>query len=108
MDRLMVDMAIKLQVRSGAGSGGGSLGTSRVSHRDESKVVDEHESNDNADADRAGTTVIEANIEDELGLNEGTAQELLDEHTEEALMMNPTPCDTIHQSENRSPWSVHN
>lgn len=85
MDRLMIDMAIKLQVRSAAGTSGTGLSALHASQqRDESKLADDR---------------------DASAVKERTATELIEEFTEEAEIVNATPADVIPNS-NRSPFGI--
>ncbi|CAE7502652.1 UGAT, partial [Symbiodinium necroappetens] len=92
MDRLMVDMAIKLQVRPPGTSGGTKEPSAMHSEkRDESKI-DGHEQ----DVGTAKETDISkelAELSEELPVNEATANELVQERTEEGEAMSVTPYD---------------
>ncbi|CAE7349616.1 unnamed protein product [Symbiodinium sp. CCMP2592] len=84
MDRLMVDMAIKLQVRPPGTAGGtntfaASHASQQSQQRDESKQVDH-------DHDPDALKESTEDVADELGLNERTANELLEERTEDGDM----------------------
>jgi len=87
MDRLMVDMAIKLQVRPPGTSGGTKDYSAMHSEkRDESKIaesVDDHEHD-------VGT-VKETEVSEELAVNEKTVNELMTEHTDEAETLTANP-----------------
>ncbi|CAE7874890.1 unnamed protein product [Symbiodinium necroappetens] len=103
MDRLMVDMAIKLQVRPPGTAGGtntfaASHASQQSQQRDESKQVDH-------DQDHDALKESTEDVADELGLNERTANELLEERTEEGETLATTPYG-INPSENRSPSAV--
>jgi len=90
MDRLMVDMAIKLQVRPPGTSGGTKDYSAMHSEkRDESKI-DCHEQ----DVGNAKETEISeelAEVSEELPMNEATVNELVQERTEEGEALSATP-----------------
>ncbi|CAE7877977.1 UGAT, partial [Symbiodinium microadriaticum] len=97
MDRLMVDMAIKLQVRPPGTSGGTKDYSAMHSEkRDESKIAD------SVDGHEHDVGIVkETDVSEELALNEKTVNELGNEHTEDAETLTATPFD-INPSENRS------
>ena len=102
MDRLMVDMAIKLQVRSAATSA-----TDKFSslHGSQQRDVSKQDHGDHETDQEVAETVKESALDEGAGLNEKTEHELAQECTEEG----ETPTESasgIKRSNTRSPSAV--